>query len=134
MRSLRPLPPGDYYFQYINIILCYVPNNTHYNIQPPRCDPILLPPPPAVAADQSNIMGISLFLVCLCQLNNCNKSGAAAAAAARAVRTHSHFAHTRSSHTLAAGIVGESGDVGEWQIARNNIIHIYIYIWYKHAL
>lgn len=26
------------------------------------------------SSDQCNIMGISLFLVCLCQLNNCNKS------------------------------------------------------------
>lgn len=36
-------------------------NNLHTLCDPP-------------AADRSNIMGISLFLVCLCQLNNCNKS------------------------------------------------------------
>lgn len=77
--------------------------------QPPRCDP-----PPAgrvgigdekAAAAQSNIMGISLFLVCLCQLNNCNKSvWRGGRGAARAVRTHAQ---------KYGGGRGGGGDEGE---------------------
>lgn len=65
----------------------------------------------AVAADQSNIMGISLFLVCLCQLNNCNKSvWRDDRSAARAIRTHTqkYGAAKARAHRRAAAVTKAS--------------------------
>lgn len=50
------------------------------------------------ADDQSNIMGISLFLVCLCQLNNCNKS-VRRSDRRRTCRSHTHTHSPFYSHT-----------------------------------